>query len=250
MTSRVEGPLLPALGRRALARIKLDAYGCELPREIVGVQPAIDAEVRLATPDDFAALGAFLLHARPAIIDFAQVEDLSEDLERRYDRGDRCILAIVKNQIAHCGWVRFGDASMPGLGILAGLDAHEAYLYGGYTLPEFRGQGLQRAGIAERMRYLRTRETSKAYRWVRSTDQHTSLVPDLGWRLIGRVTQLRWRVPEVHLIGVIATAIPPSDPLSTFMSSTRLRLTRSLVVLRRDDQALAMVRRRAAAGER
>jgi len=247
---RVAGQLLHALGRHALARIKLDAYGCEIPLEIVGTRPAINAEVRLARPEDFAALGAFLGHARSVIIDFAQVEDLSEDLEQRYDRGDRCILAIVKNQIAHCGWVRFGDASMPSLGILASLDAHEAYLYGGYTLPEFRGQGLQRAGIAERMRYLRTRETSKVYRWVRSTDQRTSLVRDLGWRLIGRVTQVRWRVPEMHLIGVIAIATPPSDPLSTFMSSTRLRLTRSLVVLRRDDQALATVRRRAAAGGR
>lgn len=247
---RVGGRLLHALGRRALARIKLDAYGCEIPREIVAVRPPIDAELRLATPADFAALGTFIGHARSAMIDFAQAEDLPKDLEQRYDRGDRCILATVKRQIAHCGWVRFGDASMPSLGILAGLDAHEAYLYGGYTLPEFRGQGLQRAGIAERMRYLRTRETSRAYRWVRSTDQRTSLVRNLGWRLIGRVTQLRWRVPEVYLIGVVASAIAPSDPLSTFMSSTRLRLTRSLVVLRRDDQALATVRRHVAAGGR
>lgn len=134
---RSETPaVLRALGRRVVARIELDAYGCQLPQEIVDIRPAIDAEVRVATPEDFATLA----------------------------------------------------------------------------------------------------------------DERTSLVRDLGWRFIGRVTQLLWRKPQVGLVGVVAAAVAPIDPLSTFMSAKRLWLDRTPLVLRRHDEMLATRRPRPVAG--
>jgi GNAT superfamily N-acetyltransferase len=109
--------------------------------EAASIPPApADVELRLAT-DEFADLAARVFGARFGLPDRAVA-----------------VVALVDGQSVSGGRVDFED------------DVEFAGLFGGITLPEFRGRGLYRATVAKRAELAR----EHGYRWLYSDALPTS----------------------------------------------------------------------------
>jgi hypothetical protein len=69
--------------------------------------------------------------------------DLSADLLTAFNHGDRCLLSFKDNQLAGYAWVHLEGQPelLPGLHL--SLPDNYLYNYATFTLPEFRGAGLQ-----------------------------------------------------------------------------------------------------------
>lgn len=90
-----------------------------------------DHSSRLATEDDLEKMRA------------DGTWDLSEDLIDGFRRGDRCLLSFVGGKLAGYTWVHVAGRPklIPGLQI--SIPEDYGYNFAGFTLPEFRGCGLQ-----------------------------------------------------------------------------------------------------------
>ena len=114
--------------------------------------------------------------------DFTQlVRTLGDEL--RHDR-DRISIyaAYVEGQPAGCAWIRFHRGS------------HFASLWGGATLPQYRGRGLYKALVAARLQEALARGVS--YLTVDASPMSAPILRRHGFRQITTCTPCKWRVPN------------------------------------------------------
>ncbi len=204
---------LRALRRRIVIRTVLHAYA----RNLVTSQPPLpcpDVLVRLAAASDLPALATTIGPDRARIHDFKGAGDLATVLEERHRRGHLCILAETAAGIVASCWARFDDASLKDFGIEAPLEPAHAYLYGAYTLSEYRGRRLMGSVVAQMQEQLCQRRVRAAFAWVGSTNgTGAAVLRREGWRVVGQVVRLDWRLPRpVGLVG--AAFYDPADPLA------------------------------------
>lgn len=106
----------------------------------------------------------------------------------RFDRGEKCFLAMDGDEIAHVNWICFdwGDA-LPSHPIR--LRPDEAYTTDAITPPAYRGNGLHAVVLRAMLEFARERGRTRAYTLsdTRRVDSHKGL-RRLGWRPIGRIT--------------------------------------------------------------
>jgi hypothetical protein len=71
--------------------------------------------------------------------------DISDELLAGFRAGDSCLLSFVGRKLAGYTWVHTGGRPLlvPGLRISISIPNDYAYNFAGFTLPEFRGCGLQ-----------------------------------------------------------------------------------------------------------
>jgi len=114
--------------------------------------------------------------------DFTQlVHTLGDEL--RHDRHGISIYATyVEGQPASCAWIRYHRAS------------HFASLWGGATLPQYRGRGLYKSLVAARLQEALARGVS--YLTVDASPMSAPILQRHGFRQITTCTPCKWRVPN------------------------------------------------------
>jgi hypothetical protein len=106
--------------------------------------------------------------------DLTSVEDRVRDLppEHRSDIGDRlanshwCVVGVCDGVVVHAAWAGIGTFKAHWFDRWFRLQPGDAYLYGAYTVPAFRGLRIHPASAIERLRQARDRGLRRVYWFV------------------------------------------------------------------------------------
>ncbi len=140
-----------SLPRRVARRL---ARGPEAKRFVV-VARALDRELpryEASIPFSFE-----ILPPDPAIIRSHQShipEEHTFDIEQRVAKEHLCCVARHRGAVVFVSWIGLKTGYSYHLPRTFELAEGEAFLYGAYTLPDYRGRGLQPACAARRLRWL------------------------------------------------------------------------------------------------
>ena len=85
--------------------------------------------VRMATPKDIDELDQIMYQG-------------CSEIEKRFERGNRCFVAQIGAKVVHYTWVSFHKEYLPSINKWIELADDEAYIYNVRTLSDFRGQGI------------------------------------------------------------------------------------------------------------
>jgi len=164
-----------------------------IPPPDIPLPPGVAA--RPATPEDLPHLAAVMEPYRAEIWDFRGEGALAAVFEQRLRAGDLCLIGELRGTIAYMGWTRFDEASLQRVGIHVTLREGEAYGYGVFALPAFRGQGLSTTVGVARLHWLREHGVRRFYGWVSASNVAILKVQTrLGYRTVASVRQIYWRV--------------------------------------------------------
>ncbi len=188
---------------------------------------------RPATPEDLPRLAAVMDPYRAEIWDFRGEGALAAVFEQRLRAGDLCLIGELRGTIAYMGWTRFDEASLPRVGIHVTLREGEAYGYGVFALPAFRGQGLSTTVGVARLHWLREHGVRRFYGWVSASNTAIQKVQTrLGYRTVASVRQIYWRVRR-RLVLVNQVIYDPTDPLAEWCAPGRITFRGGITVFRR-----------------
>ncbi len=215
MISRRRG-ILQAVGHHDLLAIARDL---DEPLPAFALPPGI--ALRPATAADLPSLASTMEPFQGEIWNFRVGGPVLGLFQERLDAGDYCLIAERDDAILYMAWTRFDSASESEVGITVTLRPGEAYGYGVFTLPAFRGQGLATEGEAERLRQLRARGARRLYSWVSSRNTPIHRVDmRLGYRTVARVRRHYLRLtPRIPLLNHV---VRRHDPLAEWCSPSRL----------------------------
>ena len=202
-----------------------------IPPPDIPLPPGVAA--RPATPEDLPHLAAVMEPYRAEIWDFRGEGALAAVFEQRLRAGDLCLIGEIRGTIAYMGWTRFDEASLQRVGIHVTLREGEAYGYGVFALPAFRGQGLSTTVGVARLHWLREHGVRRFYGWVSASNIAIQKVQTrLGYRTVASVRQIYWRVRR-RLVLVNQVLYDPADPLAEWCAPGRITFRGGITLFRR-----------------
>jgi SAM-dependent methyltransferase/GNAT superfamily N-acetyltransferase len=167
------------------------------------LSPALPCEVRFATRADIAPI----VDGRPSLG--------AAKIAERFDRGDRCFVAIDgTGRVAHCRWVATAAAEIPELDIDLVLWPGEAYFYDGYTRPDARGRGVDAAVRTYIFRWLRSAGYERVYSYVRGDNPVGLRAAARLQHHVGKVGYFKRRGGRTFIFGGQHPALPLLLPRS------------------------------------
>ncbi len=87
----------------------------------------------------------------------------------RFDKGDQCFVALAPtNEVVHSRWVSTKDTDIPELRMKTRPLPRQAYMYDGYSKPEYRGRGIDGAIRNFIFETLKSQGIENVYSYVRS----------------------------------------------------------------------------------
>jgi GNAT superfamily N-acetyltransferase len=108
------------------------------------------------------------------------------EVRRRHEFGDRCFGFFAAGQSVNVNWLHFGSCYVYGPGLFLNLAGKDCYLYGVFTDPAHRGQGLYTQALAEIASQLRARGIERIVQVVEEgNDVPLRTLPRLGYRKTG-----------------------------------------------------------------
>jgi ubiquinone/menaquinone biosynthesis C-methylase UbiE/GNAT superfamily N-acetyltransferase len=174
------------------------------------LRSAPPCEVRLAARAD----AALIVDGRPSL-------DIPKIAER-FDRGDRCFVAIdAAGRVAHCRWVATAAAEIPELDMDLVLWPGEAYFYDGYTRPDARGRGVDAAVRTHIFRWLRSAGYQQVYSYVRGDNPVGLRAAARLQHCVGKVAYCKPRGCRTFIFGGQPPALPLLLP-RTFSASEQM----------------------------
>ncbi len=227
--------VLDQLWRRIRPVVRLDqlALARDLSTPLADLPLASGVTVRTAAPEDLPRLAAAMrqVFRRPLLEEFRR--PLLEEFEERHERGHVCGIAEKDGEIRLMVWVRFDEASQLQMGAHVRLRPGEVYAYALFAPPEYRGRGLATTVGDFVLRWLGERGVRRVYAWANSSNVASlKTVGRFGFRRVGRVRQVRWRLGlRAALLNHVV--YNPTDPLGEWCSPRRLRFAGGLSVFRR-----------------
>ena len=123
--------------------------------------PAATSSIRLAllSPRD----SSLLVSSRPGN------PHVVRHAMERFEKGDQCFVAIASNnEVAHSRWVSTNDTDIPELEMATRPRPKQAYMYDGYSRPDFRGRGIDGAIRNFIFETLQSMGIENVYSYVRS----------------------------------------------------------------------------------
>lgn len=137
------------------------------------LQVKVDVDVRLAQSVDIARL-AERFGAR--------------GLKDGIMRGHLCFIADMNGEIAHYKWVALDEAYVSELNRNIRVSYNSAYIYSSYTVPKFRGFGLDTKVTMKVFDYLHERGIEKVYILVQFNNiPSLRVMQKVGYRKMGEV---------------------------------------------------------------
>ena len=100
------------------------------------------------------------------------------------DVGDRialhhwCLMGTCNGVVAHVAWAGIGTFKAYWSDRWFRLQPGDAYLYGDYTMPEFRGLQIHPAGAVKRLRQARERGIRRVYWFVEPSNHAARRMPE------------------------------------------------------------------------
>jgi ribosomal protein S18 acetylase RimI-like enzyme len=88
------------------------------------------------------------------------------DVSDRLARDHWCVVGLCDGVVAHAAWTGIGTFKAHWFDRWFRLQPGEAYFYGAYTLPSFRGLRIHPASVLERLRQARERGIRRVYWFV------------------------------------------------------------------------------------
>jgi GNAT superfamily N-acetyltransferase len=164
-------------------------------------KPSKASSIRLTTLDkQDCALLAFSRADNPQVVQRAM---------ERFSKGDKCFVALSEtDEIAHSRWVSTNNTYIPELQMNTRPGPKQAYMYDGYTKPEYRGKGVDgaiRNFIFDTMKDL---GCESVYSYVRS-DNPVGLRAAERWQNpLGKVWYLQLREGAPLVFGLRQRALP------------------------------------------
>lgn len=141
--------------------------------------------------------------------DIASVGDRVHDLppEHWSDVGDRlaqnhwCLVGVSNGVVAHASWAGIGMFKAHWFDRWFQLHQNDAYLYGAYTLPAFRGLRIHPASAIERLRQVRERGIQRVYWFVDPANHAARQLPTrIGAVRIGSVGYIEVAGIRLHYL--------------------------------------------------
>lgn len=98
---------------------------------------------------------------------------LWSDVDDRLAQDHWCVVGLHDGAVAHTAWAAVGGFKAHWFDRWFRLQPDDAYLYGAYTLPEFRGLRIHAASAVQRLRQLRQRGIRRVY-WFVNPKNHAA----------------------------------------------------------------------------
>jgi len=158
--------------RRLFVREKIFAFEKSLPAR-VRIQAKVEPEVRIAQKIDISKL-AEKIGAR----------GMNEGIRK----GHLCFIADMDGEILHYKWVAFDEAYVSELDRNIYFDSNSAYIYSVYTVPDYRGFGLDPKVTTKVFDYLNKKGIEKVYILVRHNNLPSlRVIQKVGYRKMGEI---------------------------------------------------------------
>jgi hypothetical protein len=111
----------------------------------------------------------------------------------RFDIGDRCFIALAPTgEVIHSRWVSTKDTYIPELRMNTRPRPKQAYMYDGYSKPEYRGRGIDGAIRKFIFETLKAQGIENVYSYVRSDNPVGIRAADRWQSRMGRVWYLHF----------------------------------------------------------
>lgn len=158
--------------RRLFVREKIFAFEKSLPARLK-IETKVNVNVRLAQSIDISKLAEKIR---------------TKGMKERIRKGHLCFIADMNSEIVHLKWVTFDHAYVSELKRKIHLDSNSAYINSSYTVPDYRGFGLDPEVTMKVFDYSYKKGIKKVYILV-SHNNHSSLrvVQKLGYRKMGEI---------------------------------------------------------------
>ena len=127
----------------------------------------------------------------------------------RFDKGDQCFVAFSSNnEVAHSRWVSTNDTYVPELQMNTRPRAKQAYMYDGYSKPDYRGRGIDGAVRNFIFETLKSQGIENVYSYVRS-DNPVGIRAARRWQTqLGRVWYLHFSDAEPLVFSLRRMKLP------------------------------------------
>lgn len=143
------------------------------------------------------------LGVRPTILD-------------RFDRGQKCFVAKIGDQIVHYNWIGFDhEETIAGTGRYLHLNADKAVCHDGMTTEEYRGQRIHLAVHNQMLIWLKENGYRRAYTVVGALDRPANITHHrLDWEFSGVMLYLITRTTKrAYVLRVRGTLDPFNNRL-------------------------------------
>lgn len=130
------------------------------------------------------------------VVNRNEFDKFSDNLKKYgYSSGqaDFFVAAIINEELVHWEFVSCNDEiSVMELERSFHIPSHSAYVYAGYTVPNYRGRGIAVKVLEKACNYLKERKIQEAYALIRDNNLAIKRVlQKLGARDIGRITFIK-----------------------------------------------------------
>jgi len=146
-----------------------------------------------------------------SLLAFSRPDDprVVERAIERFNKGDQCFVALTSNNdVAHSRWVSGKDSYIPELQMNTRPHPKQAYMYDGYSKPEYRGHGIDGSIRNFIFETLKSQGVESVYSYVRS-DNPVGIRAAARWQTpLGRVWYLRLRDADPFVFGLRQTRLP------------------------------------------
>jgi ribosomal protein S18 acetylase RimI-like enzyme len=158
--------------RRFFVREKIFAFEKSLPASSK-IEAKVEADVRLAQSIDISKL-----------TEKFGARGMKEGIRK----GHLCFIADMDGEILHYKWVAFDEAYVSELKRKIHFDSNSAYIYSSFTVPDYRGFGLDSKVTTKVFDYLNEQGIEKVYILVRHNNFPSQrVIQKVGYRKMGEI---------------------------------------------------------------
>jgi len=114
------------------------------------------------------------------------------DVEAIFEDGRMCAIAEIDGDLVHWTFVAFNEAYVMEIERKIRVSSDSAYLYAGYTAPEYRGLGIASKAMVKILCYLHERGIKKAHALIHPNNfPSLRYTHKLGFKKIGTITFIK-----------------------------------------------------------
>ncbi len=167
--------ILGAIFKSVFKREIMLVFEKMLAKSCVKIETKIEVDLKLVQDDDFPKIGD-------------KFKKFRTNVGKMFESGNTCIVAEIHGEFVHWTWVAFNEAYVTEIGRKIRLNSGSAYMYAGYTVPEYRGLGIAPKAMGKILSYLHKRGIKKAYALIRPDNfQALRYTHKVGFKKIGMI---------------------------------------------------------------
>jgi len=153
------------------------------------VEAKVKVDVRIIQRDDFPRIAKMFQKFKIKEVDMACFAPVITIAKEKFKMGHICVVADMHGNIVHSKWIAFNEVYAGLLERKMRMTSDSAYVYGSYTVPEYRGLGIAPKTMEKGFSYLYERGIRKVYSCISHNNfPSLRLAHKQGYRKIGTIT--------------------------------------------------------------